>query len=206
MVVGSICFVYFHLLFPHDEVLFFLLFQKHCFYLSESGGIGLLYWPAILLVILPSGFFLFHYVISLSDDTHMTSMKIVQFLGPSSPLVHLRPKFFDPLDPGHCPILNGPPTFPNDNQSTKKGIIQVWLLYVIRSFLQVGFCFQYQLSNLIWLPFGFFSFSWSLNIYFFVALECAVVQKCHKMSFIYKLFTFLVLILQSTCYLHNMKM
>ena len=34
-------------------------------------------------------------------DTYMTSMKIIQFLGPPlRPLVHLRPKFFHPLDLG----------------------------------------------------------------------------------------------------------
>ena len=50
------------------------------------------------------------------------------------------------------------PLFPNDNQSIKKSIIQGWLLYVIRPFLQVGFRFQYQLVNLVWLPFNIFSF------------------------------------------------
>ena len=34
---------------------------------------------------------------------------------------------------------------PNDKQSIKKNIIQGWPLYVIRSFLQVSFRFQYQL-------------------------------------------------------------
>ena len=41
---------------------------------------------------------------------------------------------------------------------------------VIRSLLQVGFCFQYQLINFFWLSFDFFSFSWSLTICFFVPL------------------------------------
>ena len=39
------------------------------------------------------------------DDTHMTSMKIVQFSRPPNPLVHLRPTFFNPLDLGR-PISN----------------------------------------------------------------------------------------------------
>ena len=38
----------------------------------------------------------------------MTSMKIVQFSRPPTPLVHLRPKFFHPLDLGR-PISNDPP-------------------------------------------------------------------------------------------------
>ena len=46
---------------------------------------------------------------------------------------------------------------------------QGWLSYIIRSFLQVGFRFQYQLINLAWLSIDFFSFSWSLTICFFVA-------------------------------------
>ena len=50
---------------------------------------------------------------------------------------------------------------PSDNQSIKKNIIQGWLLYVTRSFLQVGFCSQYQFINLVWLSIDFFPFSWS---------------------------------------------
>ena len=42
----------------------------------------------------------------------------------------------------------------------KENIIQGWLLRVIRPFLQVGFRFQYQLINLIWLSLDFFSFRW----------------------------------------------
>ena len=55
------------------------------------------------------------------------------------------------------------------------------IYYVKRSFLQVGFRFQYQLINLDWLSFDFFSFS------FFVALySCGQLpKKYHEMSFIY---------------------
>ena len=42
-----------------------------------------------------------------------------------------------------------------------KKTIEGRLLYVIRSFVQVGFRFQYQLINLVWLSIVFFSFSWS---------------------------------------------
>ena len=41
------------------------------------------------------------------DDTLMTSIKIVQFLRPPTPFVHLCPKFFNPLDLGR-PITNKP--------------------------------------------------------------------------------------------------
>ena len=57
-----------------------------------------------------------------------------------------------------------PPPSPNGNQITnhwKENIIQGWLLYIIRSFLQVSFCFHYQLINLVWLSIDFFPFSWS---------------------------------------------
>ena len=101
----------------------------------------------------------------ITDDTHMTSMEIVQFSRPPTPLVQLRPNFFHPLDLGR-PIPNDPPPppFPNDNQSIKrkhnpKMIIVLSHVYVIRSFLQVGFRFQYQFINLVWLSIDFFSFS-----------------------------------------------
>ena len=56
----------------------------------------------------------------LRTGADMTSIKIVQLSGPPSPLVHLRLKFFHPLDLGG-PISNKPsPPFPNDNQSIKK--------------------------------------------------------------------------------------
>ena len=51
--------------------------------------------------------------LNISDDTHMTSMKIVQFSRrptPPPPLVHLHPKFFHPL------YLERP----NDNQLIKR--------------------------------------------------------------------------------------
>ena len=55
------------------------------------------------------------------DDTHMTSMKIVQFSGIPTPLVHLCPKSFYPLDVGRL-ISNEPPRppLPSDNQSNEK--------------------------------------------------------------------------------------
>ena len=90
--------------------------------------------------------------------------KLSKFQDPPTPLVHLRPTFFHPLDLGR-PILNEhtPPIQVITNQ-LKENIIQEWLLYVIRSFLQVGFRFQYQSINLVWFsfplsrfPFAFFS-------------------------------------------------
>ena len=45
------------------------------------------------------------------DDTHMTSMEIVQFSRPPTPLIHLHPKFFHPLHLGRPNSSE-----PNDNQ------------------------------------------------------------------------------------------
>ena len=55
----------------------------------------------------------------IRDNTHMTSMKIVQFSRPLSPFVYLLPKIFCVLDLER-PILNEPPSSPNDNQSVKR--------------------------------------------------------------------------------------
>ena len=43
----------------------------------------------------------------------------------------------------------------------KRNVILGWLLYVIRSFLQFGFPFQYQLINFVRLSIDFVLFSWS---------------------------------------------
>ena len=111
------------------------------------------------------------------------------------------PKFFHPLDIGR-PISNGSPPLQMITNQFKENIIQRWLLYVIRSFIQVRFRFQYQFINLVWLSFDFFSFSWSLIICFLVALYSWVCS-CPKISrnvFYLLLLIFLVLILQWTCF------
>ena len=136
----------------------------------------------------------------------MTSMKIFHFSRPPTPFVHLRPKFFHPFDLGR-PISNDSPLQMITNQLKEK-IIQGWLLYVIRSFLQVGFRFQYQPINLVWLSFDFFSFSWSLTISFFVVLWSCVC-KYPKMS--RDKYIFICIHIFSThfainlLYLHNLK-
>ena len=57
----------------------------------------------------------------LRDDTHMTSIKIIQFSRPLNPFFHLRPKFFHLVDLGR-PISNEPPQLPfsDGNQSIKR--------------------------------------------------------------------------------------
>ena len=63
--VGGLCFVNFHFLFLRDKFMFLLIFVKHCSHLSQLRGIGFLFRPAMLLVILPISYFLFLYGIFL---------------------------------------------------------------------------------------------------------------------------------------------
>ena len=107
------------------------------------------------------------------------------------------------IPPPWRPISNDPPPFLQmiTNQ-LKENIIQRWLLYVTKSFLQVSFHFQYQLINLAWLFFTSFhlaeaSLSAFLWLYTFV---CNCPKMLRNIFYIW-LFTFLVLILQSTCFI-----
>ena len=102
------------------------------------------------------------------------------------------------------PISNKPSSG-NDNQSIK--IIQGWLLFIIRPFLQVCFRFQYQLIYLVWLSLDFFSFSWNLTICFFMALYyCVQLSKNIR-----KYLLFIIIHIFSTYfptnlfYMHNLK-
>ena len=54
-------------------------------------------------------------------DTHMTSMKIIQFSKPPTPLVHLHPKFSHLLDLGR-PLSNEPPPSPMITNQFKENI------------------------------------------------------------------------------------
>ena len=120
-------------------------------------------------------------------------------------LVHLRPKFFPPSWPWTSNFKR--PPFPNDNQSIKKNMIQRWL-HVIRSFLQVGFHFQYQLINFVWLSSDFFSFSWRPHYLVFCGFILLSVQlsknitKCLLYIIIHILCTHFAI---NLFYLYNMK-
>ena len=84
----------------------------------------------------------------------MTSTKIFQLSRPPLSSSKLLP----PLDL-EPPVSNEPsPPLQMIANQLKEKIIQGWLSYVIRSFLQVSLHIQYQLINLIWLSFDFFSF------------------------------------------------
>ena len=126
-------------------------------------------------------------------------------------MIHIWPptflvqNFFHPLDLGRL-ISNDPPFQMITNQ-LKKNMIQRWL-YVIRSFLQVGFHFQYQLINLVWLSFDFFSLSWRPHDLVFCGFIFLSVQlsknitKCLLFIIIHVLCAHLAI---NLFYLHNMK-
>ena len=115
----------------------------------------------------------------------MTSMKIIQFSRPSTPLYHLRPKFFHPRDLGH-PILNEAPS-QNNNQSIKrKHNLRMAIMLSGPSFRSP---FVFNINSLILSGFLLTSFHLaeaSLSTFSWLyTLVCAVAQKYHKMSFIY---------------------
>ena len=91
-----------------DDVNFHKLFS---FYIDTDGP---LVWPINIT-----------HLQFLRDDTHITSMKIIQILRPPSPaqtpLVHLRPNFFHPVDLG-CPFPNEiplPPSYTHTHTHTR---------------------------------------------------------------------------------------
>ena len=99
---------------------------------------------------------------TLRDDTHTMSTEIFQFSRPLNPLVHLCPKFFHPLTLDVQFQTNTPS--PNDNQLNKRKHNQRVTIICNQVLPSSRFLLQYQPINLVWLPFDFFSFSWSLNI------------------------------------------
>ena len=140
---------------------------------------------------------------NIRDDTHMTSLKIVQISRlPTRLSIYVQNSATSlTLDVQFQMNPPFPPLQMITNQ-LKYNIIQVWLLYVIKSFLQVDFRIHYQLINLVWLFSLFFSFNLSLTICFWWILYSCVCS-CPKLSrnvFYLQLFTFLVLILRSTCF------
>ena len=127
-----------------DDVNFHKLFS---FYIDTDGP---LVWPINIT-----------HLQFLRDDTHITSMKIIQFLRPppQTPLVHLRPNFFHPVDLGR-PFPNEIPLptsyththSSNDNQPLKRK----------HNPRMTIMC--YQLINLVWLSFPFYPFT-VINIF-----------------------------------------
>ena len=96
------------------------------------------------------------------DDTHMASMRIVQFSRSPTLFVQLRPIFIHPLDLGR-PIPNEPPLplslSSNDNQSVKRKHNPRMTMICYQVFPSGRLFFHYQLINLLWLSIDFFPFS-----------------------------------------------
>ena len=69
----------------------------------------------------------------------VTSLKIVQFSRPPIRLVHTTSNILPPPWPWTSTFKRIPPPLQMITSQLKEHIIQGWLLYVIRSFLQVGF-------------------------------------------------------------------
>ena len=127
----------------------------------------------------------------------MTYVKIVQFsislqYPPSTPLVHLRPKFFHLVDLGR-PISNKSPS-PNELKEsikTKHNSRMTIICYQVLP--SIGFRFRYQLINLV-LGFPLTSFylaKASLCAFLWLCtLLWAVVKKYHEMSFAYNYWHF----------------
>ena len=90
----------------------------------------------------------------------MTLMKIGQFSRPSTPLSRYVQDYSTPLTLD-VQFQTNPLLLQIITNQLKENIIQGWLLNIIRSFLQVDLCSQYQLFNLVWLSIDFQPFSWS---------------------------------------------
>ena len=137
----------------------------------------------------------------------MASMKIVQFSRPPTSLSIYVKNSSTPFTLDVQVQTNLPFFLQMITIQLKENIMQRWLLHVIRSFLQVGFRFQYQPINLVWLSFDFFSFSWSLTICFFVALYSCVelsknTMKCLLFIIIHIFITHFAI---NLFYLYNLK-
>ena len=115
--------------------------------------------------------------------------KLSNFQDPPSPVLPLRlstTKIFSPPWPWTSNFKRTPP-FQMVTNKLKEKIIQRKLLHVIRSFFLLGFCFQYQLINFVWLCFDFFHLA-EASLPAFSRLYttvCGIAQKYHKISFIY---------------------
>ena len=118
--------------------------------------------------LLRTPFFLEHLRWLLRGGTHMTSMKIVQFSRPPIPLSIYVLNSSAPPWPWTSNFKRTPThPSPNDNQSIKKK----------KSKDDYYMCYQVLPSGRP--SFDFFSFSWSLTVYFFVVLY-SCVSSCPK--------------------------
>ena len=122
----------------------------------------------------------------VQDDTHMTLMKIAQFLRPLHLLCPITSKTL-PLPWPWTSNFKWISLLQMITNQLKENIIQRWLLYVIRLFFQVGFPFQYQLFNLVRFTLTschLTEASLSAFVWLVYILVWAIVWKYQKMFFI----------------------
>ena len=121
-------------------------------------------------------------------------MKIVQFSGPPTPLVHLSPTFFHPLNLGP-PISNEPPS-PNDNQSTKrKHNPKMNIIMLLGPSFRSLFVFSINSLILPSFPSTSFHLAEASLICFFVVLYFCVCS-CHLCAIIHTFSTLSYLIVR----------
>ena len=137
------------------------------------------------------------------DDTHMTSMKIIQFSRPPTPPAHPPPQSSHPPPPLSIYLQNSfppltldvhfqtqppPPPSSNDNQSVKRKHNPRMTIICYQVLLSGRLSF-FSLCSLILHGFPLTSFHLpeaSLSAFSWLyTLVCAFVQKYHKLSFIY---------------------
>ena len=111
-------------------------------------------------------------------------MKIGQFSRPPHPSCPATSKILPPPWLWTSHFKRNPLPLPLQimTNQLKENIIQGWLLHDIRSFLQVGFCSQYQLINLVWLSIDFYLFSWNQHRSqsFFKKLKTSFSPSCYS--------------------------
>ena len=136
---------------------------------------------------------------NIRDGTHMTSMKIIQFSRPLTPLSIYVQNSFTPLTLDVHFQKNHPLLMITNH--LKENIIQ-GLYYYMLSDLSFRSAFVFSINSLVLSGFPLTSFHLaeaSLSAFSWLyTLVSSIVQKYHEML---QLFTFLVLILQSTCFI-----
>ena len=111
--------------------------------------------------------------LTIRDDTHMASMKIVQFLRPSTHFVHLRPQFFHSFDLER-PISRTPSPLQMITNQLKENIIQGWLFMLSGTPFMSAFVFSINSLILPGFPLISFHLVEASLFAFFVALHSCV--------------------------------
>ena len=140
--------------------------------------------------------------LKLKDDRNMMSMKIVQFSIPPHPLCPSTSKIPPPPWPWTSNFRRAPSLQMIVNPLNENSF-QGWLLYVIRSFLQVGFRFPYQPINLVWISFEDSLLYLLLRGFILLCVQLSEnIKKCLLLKIIHIFSTHFAI---NLFYLHNLK-